>query len=375
MGSAGTSAGIPQNMMISSYFRSHGGTPTTEDALRKSLGVSSDNWGEMTRGSAARGAVQGYLSAMQSGDSGGAYQYLGTLLQGHPDIQTQLFEGSGYNNLGPNITPRARAGMLGVTLPQSLGLGSPTTSDNNVPGGNLQSRGQLEMNRLQRDLNITPAAAAGVAGSLMGEGLTTAGENGGRGPGYGIAQWTSGRKNKFYAWSSKEGLDPTKYETQQQYLGVELKNDFPDVYKQLQNPNITAGEAADVWTRNLERPRDVEGQSAVRQGYAASLMSGYDSNSSSAIAAGNQKSDADTASLNASRYVSDSVNVVVGAFHLLAEATDIAIGAMRRMGSVTPSLGGGGMDNGSAGGPGFNLQYPNQSSVPHDIGANAVPVQ
>jgi Phage tail lysozyme len=113
------------------------------------------------------------------------------------------------------------------------------------------------MGRLQRDLNITPEAATGIAANITAEGATTATGIGKPNGGRGLAQRTGTIRKQFKAWASAQGLDPSAYETQQQLLVQDIKSDYGEMYKQLQDPNLSASDAAKLYNENYEHPANM----------------------------------------------------------------------------------------------------------------------
>ena len=86
------------------------------------------------------------------------------------------------------------------------------------------------INRLSKDLDLTPQQAAGVIGQLgyESDGLQSINERnpavpGSRG-GFGWAQWTGPRRQTFESWASENKADPSDPETNYQFLLHELKD-------------------------------------------------------------------------------------------------------------------------------------------------------
>lgn len=114
---------------------------------------------------------------------------------------------------------------------------------------------------LMRDFGLTDAQAAGVVGNLMHEsgGFQQLQERNpsvkGSEGGYGYAQWTGPRRDKFEQYAKARGLEPGSYEANYGYLKYELAN---DPYERRQFNTVkkaqTAEEAARLVSENFLRP-------------------------------------------------------------------------------------------------------------------------
>jgi soluble lytic murein transglycosylase-like protein len=117
-------AGHPtQNMML---FSAMGGKfPTSDDALRRKLGLSKAQFQSMTATPIAQQALLDYKQAVQSGDLAGAAQYLGLLVNGDPTAMQHLFQQSAFGRAfknNPELRGRVRASLFGTSLERSLGF-------------------------------------------------------------------------------------------------------------------------------------------------------------------------------------------------------------------------------------------------------------
>lgn len=117
------------------------------------------------------------------------------------------------------------------------------------------------MRDIQRDLNLTPAQAAGVVGNFAHEsdGFRTLQERnpvvpGSRG-GFGFAQWTGPRRRNFEEFARSNGLDPNSYEANYGFFLHEIQT---DPYERAQFDKVreasTAEEAAQIVSENYLRP-------------------------------------------------------------------------------------------------------------------------
>ena len=130
---------------------------------------------------------------------------------------------------------------------------------------------------LKRDFGLTNEQAAGVVGNLMHEsgGFGSLQEINpsvpGSAGGFGYAQWTGPRRDKFEAYVADQGLDPASYEANYGYLKHELAN---DPYERRQFNTVkkanTAAEAARLVSENYLRPGTPNNAARVR--YAEQVL-------------------------------------------------------------------------------------------------------
>lgn len=128
---------------------------------------------------------------------------------------------------------------------RASGAGATTPAD--------PARGTQLAKALQRDLGLTAAQASGVVGNLMREsGLRSDLEEAGGGGGYGLAQWTGGRRSDLEAFARQRGASPGDFETQYQFLLHELRGSESGALASLRGTS-TPEEAAQVFDRDFER--------------------------------------------------------------------------------------------------------------------------
>lgn len=124
------------------------------------------------------------------------------------------------------------------------------------PTGDLNGdRAQEAMDYLQRELDLTPAQAAGIVGNLgveSGSGLDPAAIGDG-GNALGIAQWNGGRMRALQAFAQSQGKSPTDFGVQLQFLAHELKTSESGALASLRATS-TPQEAALAFSRDFERP-------------------------------------------------------------------------------------------------------------------------
>ena len=359
------------NVLFGSLFQQNGGAPRDEESLRKFIGVDKKDWAQNYVGTpASQRAMSNYFEAAKRGDGPAAYRFMGQMLSGHSDqVESMLERSPIYKSLPSYQQDIARSAILQSTLGQSIEVGSTNATSGNAPGANVQQRARLEMGRLQRDLNLTPEQAAGAAGVLQGEGLTTGNEAGkpfGEG-GYGIGQWTGSRRRMYMAWARGQGLDPSAYETQQAFLNVDLKNNYPGVLKNLQGAK-TPEEAAKAFMP-YEFGDGFNGSSAglyaqhgdERVRMARDIYSGYQSNSP--VAELNKSADQQTANLKGSEAVVGMSDAVVTSFNGIAHAGEAVIAMFQRLASAGNGVSLPGYGRGSPATQGFMYDVPGNSAV------------
>lgn len=121
-------------------------------------------------------------------------------------------------------------------------------------------------------LNLTKEQAAGILGNLGHEsaGFTAYGENGGKGPGVGWAQWTDpGRKARFLQYAQRNGLNPRSDEASYGFLKWELQNTHAKALANLRKQTTVDGA-----TRQFEADFEASGVKHMdrRLGYARAAM-------------------------------------------------------------------------------------------------------
>lgn len=112
---------------------------------------------------------------------------------------------------------------------------------------------------LIRDFGLTPSQAAGILGNLEAEsGVRAIGEAGGKGPGFGWAQWSFARRTAFLNWCSDQHFDAESYEANYGYLREELSGNikgynYSGVIDKLKTSN-SPEQAAQIFCDNYEKP-------------------------------------------------------------------------------------------------------------------------
>jgi hypothetical protein len=115
---------------------------------------------------------------------------------------------------------------------------------------------------------LSPEAATGVVGNLVAESGLRTNAVGDSGLAKGIAQWHPDRWNPFVAWAKRAGRDP--YSLEAQLYWVRKEADSPaggNVWSQLLKVKDVV-QAAALWMRKFERPRDQSDANAQRRAKA-----------------------------------------------------------------------------------------------------------
>lgn len=113
---------------------------------------------------------------------------------------------------------------------------------------------------------LSSNGATGVLGNLVQESGLKTKNPGDEGTSNGIAQWhdTSpgkGRLTNLINFAKSKNLDPYSLEAQKMFLWKEMQN-YPGMMKALRDPNIGIVDAAALFMRKFERPKD-DGDSAA----------------------------------------------------------------------------------------------------------------
>ena len=123
------------------------------------------------------------------------------------------------------------------------------------------------------DKGFNEAAICGILANIEHESGFDTNALGDGGTSYGLCQWHNSRWSNLKSFCSQNGYDPSSMKGQLEYLEWELKNNYPGVYKALQNvPNTSEGayQAAYEWTINFEIPDNKEARGRDRGNTAAS---------------------------------------------------------------------------------------------------------
>lgn len=87
----------------------------------------------------------------------------------------------------------------------------------------------------------------------------------GSGIGYGLCQWSFGRRTALNAYATSRGKKVNDLDMQCDFLYKELTDNYKSLLSELQKDSITPQQAADQFVRKFERPANVNKTSLVRQ--------------------------------------------------------------------------------------------------------------
>lgn len=130
-------------------------------------------------------------------------------------------------------------------------------------------------NRLRQN-GFTDSEAAGITGNIAQESMfdTEALSKDGYNS-HGLVQWTGDRKAHLERFAKENGLDPTDWRTQVDFISEEMNTTERAAFEALRkNPNITPEEAAHIVREQYERPDPAVANDAYRQQIAREVYDG-----------------------------------------------------------------------------------------------------
>lgn len=119
---------------------------------------------------------------------------------------------------------------------------------------------------------LSPHAAAGIIGNLIGESSLNTGAIGDNNTSIGIAQWHNERGNNLKNFAKQRGTDWKDYDTQLEFLWHELNTDYKGVLESLKS-STNVDQATDIFLERFERPKNPNQSRQKRRNYARSLLS------------------------------------------------------------------------------------------------------
>ena len=120
------------------------------------------------------------------------------------------------------------------------------------------------------NMNLSPAAACGIMGSIKAESNFTPAIYG-MGGAYGLCQWSTLRASRLRSYCSSHSLKSDSLEGQLSFLHYELENTFPQVYAYLKSVSNTATGAYNAgyyFCRHFEAPANLHNASVYRANIA-----------------------------------------------------------------------------------------------------------
>jgi hypothetical protein len=126
---------------------------------------------------------------------------------------------------------------------------------------------------------LSPLQAAGFMGNIQAEsGFNPGIIEGGSGIGFGIVQWSFGRRTALEDAARAKGVDPADLAFQLDFLWNELQSSYGGVYQELTSA-ATLEAATYVILEKYEIPADIPGQRPVRLGFAQGILDQFGSSS------------------------------------------------------------------------------------------------
>jgi uncharacterized membrane protein YgcG len=102
---------------------------------------------------------------------------------------------------------------------------------------------------------LTPQQAAGITGNLQRESHLNPGISESGGGGYGLAQWTGERREALQSYAASQGQPVSDMKVQLDFLWKEMTTREPAALEAFKaDPNMSASEAAKVFSEKFERP-------------------------------------------------------------------------------------------------------------------------
>lgn len=123
---------------------------------------------------------------------------------------------------------------------------------------------------------LSSKVAAGAMGSFIKESELDPSAIGDNGTSAGYAQWHNERWDKLKDFAAERGTDWTDSKTQLDYFIWDLKTNYPDVLRDMENASSVA-EAADIFTRRYEIPAAATADYDGRMANAESVYQGLQS--------------------------------------------------------------------------------------------------
>lgn len=171
-----------------------------------------------------------------------------------------------------------RGGETGFDdLARDTEMGTQSLKETNLPP-EYGETGDIKTdvyNRLRQN-GFTDSEAAGITGNIAQESMfdTEALSKDGYNS-HGLVQWTGDRKAHLEQFARENGLDPTDWRTQVDFISEEMNTTERAAFEALRkNPNITPEEAARIVREQYERPDPAVANDAYRQKIAREVYDG-----------------------------------------------------------------------------------------------------
>lgn len=171
---------------------------------------------------------------------------------------------------------RSYGGDSGVSRAGSDGVGPDVNLNANSPAA-------LQIMDYFVEKGLTKEQAAGITGNLQYEsGLNPAITEAGNGIGYGLAQWSFGRRDALNEFAQSEGKPVSDMKVQLDFLWKEMNTTEPAALEAFKaNPNMSAAEASNIFYDKFERPLFNPENRNNRAEAATQFLAQYESNNGS----------------------------------------------------------------------------------------------
>jgi Phage tail lysozyme/Peptidase_C39 like family len=122
---------------------------------------------------------------------------------------------------------------------------------------------------------LSPYQVAGIMGNIQAEsGFVPDKEEYATGIGYGIVQWSFGRRDALEAYAKQRGIPVSSLELQLDFLWKELTTSYSEVLQEIKQSK-SLNEASDIFLKKFEVPADIPGQIPIRRAFGAKILQKY----------------------------------------------------------------------------------------------------
>lgn len=130
-----------------------------------------------------------------------------------------------------------------------------------------------------KDMGLPKSAACGIMANIRFESSFSPAAREANGIGYGLVQWSFGRRTNLESWCNEMGYLPSEFNAQMIFMDEEFNRHFVKVLEELYSASEDidgAREAAETVCYRYEAPANTEAQAHLRADYAASLYPCYE---------------------------------------------------------------------------------------------------
>ena len=214
------------------------------------------------------------------------------------------------------------------------------------------------------DRGYTPEAAAGIVGNAFQENsLRPGGWGGDNGSSIGMFQWHGDRGKAFESWANANNRDIGDYRTHLDYVAQDLKNNYPEVYKEVMAAK-NAGDAANAFMVGYEVPAPATAALDRRVAFANALSGGAVPSLQGGATPGGGGSGA------GAQIASSDWQSILGAEPppAVSELSSL-FGGAGGGGGASPSVSSAGVDVGDSSTPPIDLTFAPASTSPEELSA------